>query len=107
MSGTFFFLPSTVDRVEKINRHMGSVSLRLFDIQKSNFGEDFNPATLDLMRAVGRESVLNVLKKIVSLSSKNLKRNADAYLSTVSHSNDTLLWPGGKRTQSDKFALTY
>lgn len=72
MLGTFFFLPSTVDRVEKTNRHMGSVILRPFDIQKSNFGEDFNPATLDLMRAVGRESVLNVLKKIASLSSQNL-----------------------------------
>ena len=72
MLGTFFFLPSTVDRVEKTNRHMSSVTLRPFDIQKSNFGEDFNPATLDLMRAVGRESVLDVLKKIASLSSQNL-----------------------------------
>ena len=62
MSDTFFFLSSTVDRVEKINRHMGSVDLRLFDIQKSDFGEEFNPATLDLMRPVGRESVLKVLK---------------------------------------------
>ena len=62
MSDTFFFSPSTVDRVEKINRHMGSVNLRLFDIQKSDFGEEFNPATLDLMRPVGRESVLKVLK---------------------------------------------
>ena len=62
MSDTFFFLPSTVDRVEKINRHMGSVNLRLFDIQKSDFGEEFNPTTLDLMRPVGRESVLKVLK---------------------------------------------
>lgn len=59
------------------------------------------------MRPVARESVLNVLKKIADLSSQNLKRNADAFLSTKSHNNDTLLWPGGKRTQSDKFALTY
>lgn len=59
------------------------------------------------MRPVGREAVVNVLKRIADLSLQNLKRNADAFLSTTSYNNDTLLWSGGKRTQSDKFALTY
>ena len=47
------------------------------------------------------------LKKIADYSSQNLKQNADAYLATVPHNSDTLLWPGGKCTQSDKFAFSY
>ena len=43
-SNTFFFLPSTVDRIEKINKHFGAVNLRAIDINKNNFGENFNPA---------------------------------------------------------------
>ena len=58
-------------------------------------------------RPAATESVLNVLKKIVDYSPQKLKKNADAYLATVLHNNDTLLWPGGKRTQSNKFALSY
>ena len=56
-------------------------------------------------RPAATESVLNVLKKIVDYSSQKLKKNASAYLATVPHNNDTLLWPGGKRTRRDKFAL--
>ena len=47
------------------------------------------------------------MKKVAQQSFQNLKRNADAFLSSVTHNNENLLWPGGKRTQSDKFALTY
>ena len=54
-----------------------------------------------------RSTVVNLMKKVALQSSQNLKRNADAFLSTVSHDNDKLLWSGGKRTQSEKFALTY
>ena len=54
-----------------------------------------------------RSTVVNLMKKVALQSSQNLKRNADAFLSTVSHDNDKLLWPGGKRTQNEKFALTY
>ena len=47
------------------------------------------------------------MKKVTQQSSQNLKRNADAFLSSVTHDNENLLWPGGKRTHSNKFALTY
>ena len=107
---TLSFLPSKVDRIEKVNKHLGSVNLCIGDINKNNFGENFNPAALDYMtdkRPAARESVLNVLKKIADYSCQNLRRNADAYLATVPHNNNTLLWRGGKRTQSDKFALSY
>ena len=108
-SNTFFFLKSTVDRIEKISKHLGSVNFRAVHINKNDFSENFNPAPLDYMKdkiLAARESVLNVLKKIVDYSSQNLKRNVDAYLATVPHS-DTLLWFGAKRIQSDKFTLSY
>ena len=46
-SKIFFFLPSTTDRVEDINMYMNSVNLMPTDIEPSEFGEDFNPSTLD------------------------------------------------------------
>ena len=46
------------------------------------------------------------MKRVAQQSSQDLRRNADAFLSTVSHDNDKLLWPWGKRTQNDEFALT-
>ena len=65
-SNLLLFLLSTVDRIEKINKHLGSVNLRAVDINKNDFGQNFNPAALDYMtdkRPAARESVLNVLKK--------------------------------------------
>ena len=47
------------------------------------------------------------MKKVTEQSLQNLKRNADAFLSTFKHDNDKFIWPGGKRTKSEKFALTY
>ena len=46
------------------------------------------------------------MKKVAEQSSQNLKRNADAFLSSINHDNEKLLWPGGKRIQPDKFVLT-
>lgn len=36
-SKIYYFLPSIIDRVEKINRHMGSVHLLAIDISGDNF----------------------------------------------------------------------
>ena len=43
-SKIFFYLPSTVDRCEKINKYMTSVYLRTFNVDINDLGEDFNPA---------------------------------------------------------------
>ena len=43
----FFFLPSTVDRIEDINKYLGSVNLNAVDIDISKFGEKFDPLWLD------------------------------------------------------------
>ena len=47
------------------------------------------------------------MKKVAAVSSQNLLRNADAFLSKSKQSNETFIWPKGKRTVSNKFALTY
>ena len=100
---TFFYLRATVDRNEKINKYLTSIHLKPFHVDPAIFGEKFNPADADFDKA----SVVSYMKKVAQQSSQNLKRNADAFLSTVSHDNEKLLWPGGKRTLNDKFALTY
>ena len=101
-SQIFFYLPSTVDISEKINKYLTSVHLKGFDVDISSLGENFNPAL-----NFDRSAVVSYMKKVAEQSSQNLKRNADAFLSSVNHDNEKLLWTGGKRTKSDKFSLTY
>ena len=101
-SGVFFYLPSTVDRSEEINKYMTSVHLKPFNVSIRELGGDFN-----LAQSLDRASVVKFMKKVAKRSSQNLKRNAEAFLSKTKHDNDTLIWPGGKRTMSNKFALTY
>ena len=101
-SQIFFYLPSTIDRGEKINKYPTSVHLKPFHVDISSLGKNFNPAL-----NFDRSAVVSYMKKVAEQSSQNLKRNADAFLSSVNHNNEKLLWPGGKRTKSDKFSLTY
>ena len=82
---------------------MTSVHLKPFHFNPAVFGGTFNPAELDF----DRSAVVSYMKKVAQQSSQNLKRNADAFLSSVPHKMEKLLWLGGKRTYSDKFALTY
>ena len=102
-SDIYFYLPSTVDRNEKINKYLSSVNVKSFAVNPLNFGKRFNPLDPDFDRSV----VVSFMKKVAQQSSQNLKRNADAFLSTVANDNDKLLWSGGKRTQNNKFALTF
>ena len=95
-------MPSTVDRSEKINKYLTSVHLKPFHVKPSDLGENFNPAI-----EFDRAAVVTYMKKVAEQSSQDLKRNADAFLSSINHDNEKLLWPGGKRTKADKFALTY
>ena len=67
---------------------MTSVNLKPFTVNPTDFGDDSNPAEFDFSRL----AVINLMKKVALQSSQNLKRNADAFLSTVSHNNDKLLW---------------
>ena len=102
-SRIFFYLPSTVDRNEKIMKHLTSVYHKPYNINYETIDENFDPSSNDF----DRDSVVSYMEKVAEQSSQNLKRNADAFLSTFKHDNEKLLWPGGKRTKSDRFALTY
>ena len=88
---------------------MDSVNLMPIDMDQSEFGENFDPSTLDYEnkdREKNRESVLKVLKKIVDLSNSSLRKNADGLLAKRSHNKD-ILWVGGSRIPVDQFALSY
>ena len=86
-SDIYFYLPSTVDRNEKINKYLSSVKVKSFAVNPLNFGERFNPADPDF----DRSAVVSFMKKVAQQSSQNLKRNANAFLSTVANDNDKLL----------------
>ena len=101
-SKIFFYLPSTIDRCEEINKYLTSVYLKRYHVDVSDLGEGVNPAI-----PFDREPVVKCMKKIAEQSSHNLKRNADAFSPGIEHDNDSLIWPGGKRTVCNKFCLTY
>ena len=87
-SKVFFYLPSTVDWCEEVNKYMTSVYLRPFIVNIKDLGEDFNPAV-----SFDKAAVFSYMKKAAEQSSQHLKRNADAFLSTKMHDNETLIWP--------------
>ena len=84
-------------------KHLTSVYLKPINVNHELLGEDFELSSNDF----DRDSIISYMKKVAEQSSQNLKRNADAFLSTFKHDNEKLLWPGGKRTKSDRFTLTY
>ena len=101
-SDVFFYLPSTVDWCKTINKYMKSVHLKPTVVNINELGgKDFNPAS-----SFDRAMVVSFMKKVAAVSSQNLLRNADAFLSKSKQSNETFIWPKGKRTVSNKFALT-
>ena len=101
-SKVFFYLPSSVDQSEEINKYMTSVYLRLPIVKIADLGgKNVNPSS-----SFDRDAVVKFMKRVADESSQNLRRNVDGFLSKKKH-NNTLIWPGGKRVVSDKFALTY
>ena len=74
-SKLFFYLPSTLDRCEKINKYLTFVYLKPFRVNINDLGEDFNPAL-----SFDRAAVVSYMKKVTEQSSQNLKRNADVFL---------------------------
>ena len=99
----FFYLPSTTDRKEKINKYGENVQLHLIDCLYDDFvkyspkQESFQPQTLDSSdhekRKVVKETVLNFFEHAVEVSNSNLMRNMK-----------TLLLKGETKV-SDEFSL--
>ena len=50
-SQIYFYLPSTGDRNEKINKYMTSVNLKPFAVSPTDFGDDFNPVEFNFNRS--------------------------------------------------------
>ena len=80
-SKLFFFLPSTTDRKEKINKHFGNVNLHPIDCLYEDFtkysakGFPFLPQDLESRatneREIAREIVLNFMKHMTKMSYSN------------------------------------
>ena len=102
-SNLYFYLPSNVDRNEKINKYLTSVNLKPFAVNPAELWKKFNSADPHFHRS----AIVSFMKRVALQSSQNLKRNTHAFLLTVSHDKHKVLWPGGKRTQNEKFAWTY
>ena len=114
-SKNFVFLPSITDRIENVNRYMGSVNLSSIDITEDNFevegGIPFNPSKLDYEnpdKEKMRQAVLKVLKKVADLSNANIIKNAERLLSKRSVEQD-VEWVGetGKRAPENRYKLLY
>ena len=89
-SNVYYFLPSTTDKVEEINKHMRSINLLPIDIpEKTSEVEDnvqFDPSKL-YYECPEKEkitrAVVKILKKIIDISNANLVKNADGLLSKL------------------------
>ena len=70
-SNVYYFLPSTTDRSEGINRHLGSVNLSPIDIPENSFETrsniSFDPSKLDIYcpeKQVMTDAVVKMLRKV-------------------------------------------
>ena len=115
-SNVYFFLPSTTDRVEDINRYMGPVILSPIDIVESSFeteeGVSFDPSKLDTSCSEKKTitvAVIKMLKKIIDLSNSNLVSNANGLLSKKRSSDeDSIEWIGKtKKKNPREFKISY
>ena len=124
-SKLFFFLPSTVDRKEKINRWVNNVNLHpinyLYDDFKNYAPQSFEiqkkgiqPQDLDFhiqaVKSETRECILNFMKHAAELSSNNLVRNSNALMQSKDAKIDKedFNWINNSLTQAElKFKLRY
>ena len=86
-SNLYYFLPSTTDRVEDINRHRGSINLLRIDIPEKTFevqdNVQFDPSKLDYdcpEKGKITKAVVKMLEKIIEILNPNLAKNADGLL---------------------------
>ena len=114
-SHIYFFLPSTTDRIEEINRHMGSVNLLPIDISEDSFEVEgsiqFDPSKLDYENPEKEkmsEAVVKMLRKVKELSNTNLVKNADRILAKMSV-DDNIEWVGKekKRLPDNRYKMSY
>ena len=117
-SSLFLFLPSMLDRKEKLNQFKDSVNLHPIgisydDIKALNGDKDFDPSDLD--HELKRKSITSVfyscMKKIAETSNNNLIRNCNAFLSSSNAKIDPtseFQWIDSSRQENQgKFQMSY
>ena len=125
LSKMFFFLPSTTDRKEKINRWVNNVNLHPIDCSYDDFKNyapqnpdivknGIQPQELDLpsplTRLETRDCILNFMKHAISLSNNNLIRNANALMQSKDSKIDKeqFEWINNSLSQTEsRFKLGY
>ena len=113
MSHMFLFLPSTLDRKEKIMQfHLHPVDVAYNDLKELNGNSDFNPSDLDNKNL--RQNLLPLfnkyMKSVAETSNNNLARNSDAYLSSGAKidPNRDFTWINNVHLEAEqKFQLKY
>ena len=124
-SKLFFFLPSTTDRKEKINRWVNNVNLhpinclyddfknyapQSFEIQKKGIQLQDLDFHIQAVRFETRECILNFMKHAAELSKNNLVRNSNALMQSKDAKIDKedFNWINNSLTQAElKFKLCY
>ena len=124
-SKLFFFLPSTTDRKEKINRWVNNVNLhpinclyddfknyapQRFEIQKKGIQLQDLDFHIQAVRFETRECILNFMKHAAELSKNNLVRNSNALMQSKDAKIDKedFNWINNSLTQAElKFKLRY
>ena len=124
-SKLFFFLPSTTDRKEKINRWVNNVNLhpinclyddfknyapQSFEIQKKGIQSQDLDFHIQAVKSETRECILNFMKHAAELSNNNLVRNSNALMQSKDAKIDKedFNWINNSLTQAElKFKLRY
>ena len=120
-SRMFFFLPSTTDRIEKINQFFKNVTLHPVDCRYEDFQKyspttrDFRLQDLDLSdlerRLAAKEIVINFFKDAVQVSNSNLVRNTNTLLTSANakiNLDQEISWIAkSRKREQDKFKFTY
>ena len=84
----FFFLPSTTDRNEEINKYLNNVSIYPIDVSQEQLnnstGVEFNPSKLELFvsdKTLMSAAIVKCLRHINDIFNSNAARNSHGLLS--------------------------
>ena len=119
-SSLFYYLPSTTDRKESVNKWMGNVNLLPVDFDL-NFIESFSPKKekfqSDLLNSKNPakrnpqvEILYKLFKHMAQHSNQNLSRNVDFLNMKEKRNTESMKWPVGsskKSYDSSKYQLHY
>ena len=111
------FLPSTLDRKEDFLKwkdyiHLHAIDFHFDDLKEITGIKGMNPSLLNNkdLRGEVTNAYYNLMKKIAEISSQNLVRNSDAYISTggkIDPDNEFSWIDDSYKSSKEKFQLNY